>query len=320
MTNRLPTAYHRNLTGDELETLHRDGMICVRGALDQEWVEHVRDALDEAAANPTLSGRFLSRRKKGFYHDMFVWLKHDKIRQLWFHSPLAQLAAQAIGAKRVNLFYEDIFCKAPGSTMPTPWHQDMTAWPITGEQVINVWVTVDQVTRENSALEFVRGSHRWDTKYRVESATSDAILLAADDLEWCPDIEANRDEYDIVQYDMEPGDALMFNPSMLHGSRGNSSHAMGRRAISLRFTGEDIRYDPRPYTMPLLFKHGLSKGDPLGGPLFPEILPNPPADMGRSKPSYDVATLLRNVGDHIRSESARRINPKRFRRDPAAMR
>ncbi|GGQ81804.1 phytanoyl-CoA dioxygenase family protein [Couchioplanes azureus] len=320
MTGTLPATPHRDLTAEELETLDHDGVICVRKVLDARWVAHVRIALEEAAARPTLSGRFLSRRRKGLYHDMFVWLKHDKIRELWFRSPLARFAAQALRAERVNLFYEDIFCKEPGSTMPTPWHQDMSAWPIAGRQVVNVWVPVDEVTRENSALEFVRGSHRWGKDYRVESATSDAILLANHDLEFAPDIEGDRAAFDIAQWDMQPGDALFFSPRILHGSRGNPSRGRSRRAISLRFTGEDVRYDPRPHTMPLLFKHGLAKGDPLGGPLFPEILPGPPADPGRSKPSYDLGALLAYAGDHLRSETARLLRPGRFRRSPAAMR
>ncbi|QKV94601.1 phytanoyl-CoA dioxygenase family protein [Streptomyces sp. NA02950] len=306
------TVAGRALTGEESKALDQDGVICLRGALDAVWVQRVRDALDQAAADPTWIGRYISRRKEGLYHDHFVWLKNRVIRELWFRSPLADIAAQAMGSRRVNLFYDEVFCKFPGSTLPTPWHQDAAAWPVSGEHIINVWVTADRVTKENGALEFVRGSHRWGKKYRVETAEYNANLLAAD-LDWCPDVEANRDEYDIIRWDMEPGDVLVFGPKIVHGA-GGASLTRGRRAVALRFTGDDARYDPRPHTMPLLRKHGLSKGDPMGGPLFPEILPDPPADISSVKVPHDVGALLGTFREQAAMEVLRALNPRRFQR------
>jgi ectoine hydroxylase-related dioxygenase (phytanoyl-CoA dioxygenase family) len=313
VNHRLPAAPARGLTQQDLQALDRDGVVCVRGALDQEWVERVRRAVDGAAADPTWNGRYISRRKEGLYHDMFVWLKDDRMRELWFDSPLAHLAAQAMRSRRVNLLYEELFCKEPGSSLPTPWHQDAAAWPVSGEHIVNIWVPADPVTPENSGLEFVRGSHLWNKRFKVETAEYNANLLGAD-LDWCPDIEADRATYDIVHWDMDPGDVLIFGPRIVHGSGGNSSASRGRRAIAFRFTGDDARYDPRPNTMPLFWKHELAQGDPMGGPLFPEILPDPPAHRGTAKVPYDPVALLRNFGQQATMELLRAARPKRFTR------
>ena len=60
-----------------------------------------------------------------------------------------------------------------------------------------------------------------------------------------PDIEANRDEYEILGWDMEPGDCLVFQAMIVHGSDGNTSLDNRRRALATRWTGDDARYDRR---------------------------------------------------------------------------
>jgi len=41
-----------------------------------------------------------------------------------------------------------------------------------------------------------------------------------------------------------------------------------------------VTYENRHATMPLLWEHGLETGDPIGGSLFPQILPHPIAEEG----------------------------------------
>jgi ectoine hydroxylase-related dioxygenase (phytanoyl-CoA dioxygenase family) len=87
------------------------------------------------------------------------------------------------------------------------------------------------VTRGSSGLEYVRGSHRWNRRFKAVSPDYHPALLASD-LEDPPDIDAHRDDYDLVDWDMEPGDVLMFHPLILHGSAGNSSTTRCQRGTA----------------------------------------------------------------------------------------
>jgi ectoine hydroxylase-related dioxygenase (phytanoyl-CoA dioxygenase family) len=69
-----------------------------------------------------------------------------------------------------------------------------------------------------------------------------------------PDIEADRERFDIVSWPFEPGDALVFHPSTLHGGGHTEAHGE-RRTISLRFFGDDCNFVARP---------GVSKGSAVG--------------------------------------------------------
>ena len=107
----------------------------------------------------------------------------------------------------------------------------------------------DPGNRRGSGMEFIRGSHLDDVYYLPE------VFGGADNKsgQWAneqqgvavPDIDANREEYDIVSFDMAPGDALIFSAWVLHGARGNSSSTQDRVALSTRWLGDDVLWDPR---------------------------------------------------------------------------
>ena len=63
-------------------------------------------------------------------------------------------------------------------------------------------------------------------------------------LEEVPDVDADRDAWPIVGWAMEPGDAVAFNMLTLH-ARGRLADAPPR--VSLRVTGDDVRWAPRPH-------------------------------------------------------------------------
>ena len=79
----------------------------------------------------------------------------------------------------------------------------------------------------------------------------------------------------ILEYEMEPGDAVAFDFRILHGARGNRSAAR-RRAFSLRLMGDDARYVERPGpTSPPFPGHGMQPGDRLREDWFPTIYRRP---------------------------------------------
>jgi len=82
-----------------------------------------------------------------------------------------------------------------------------------------------------------------------------------------PDAEA----MEILEWAMEPGDAVAFSFDILHGARGNESNSR-RRAFSLRLVGDDARYVARPgSTSPPFPGHGMQPGQQLREDWFPVI-------------------------------------------------
>lgn len=262
----------RLLTPEEIRQYHEDGVVMIKQAIAPNWLLLIEAGIEQARANMSMVGSFMSRKTSGYQMDIFLWKRIDEIRDAVYYGPFAHWAQQLLGAQEVRFFYDQMFVKEPGTDAPTPWHQDLSFWPIRGEQITSFWIPLDPVTRENSGLMYVRGSHKWTQRFKAISPDYVAAIIdeKMDDI---PDINANLDQYELLDWDMEPGDILMFHPLTLHGSYGNKHRTRRRRALALRWTGDDVVYTPNARRMPVHYRHDSQVGGGLRGAAFPQILP-----------------------------------------------
>jgi ectoine hydroxylase-related dioxygenase (phytanoyl-CoA dioxygenase family) len=267
-----PTFPARTLTDEEIRRYREDGVIMIPGALDPNWVSLIETGIEQARQDPSLLGRLMSRKMRGYQMDIFLWKRVDALRDLVYYSPCARWAQQLMGSREVRFFYDQMFVKEPGTDAPTPWHQDLSFWPIRGEQICSFWIPLDPVNKDNSGLLYVRGSHRWPQRYKAISPDYVPAIID-EDMDDVPDINADPSRYELLHWDMQPGDILMFHPLTLHGSYGNASRTRRRRALALRWTGDDVVYAPSAKRMPIHFRHESLPGGALKGAAFPRILP-----------------------------------------------
>ena len=75
---------------------------------------------------------------KGRFHgNVRMWEYDPDFRAFCLESPLPKLAQAFLGSERINLLYDQLFVKEPGTTNRTRWHNDQPYWPISGSQVIS---------------------------------------------------------------------------------------------------------------------------------------------------------------------------------------
>ena len=261
-------------TQEELRRYHEDGVVVLRDALESNWLRLIEIGIEEARANMSLTGRFMSRKVQGYGMDLFLWKRIDALRDLVYYGPFARLAQTFMRSHEVRFFYDQMFVKEAGTDVPTPWHQDLSFWPIRGEQICSFWIPLDPVDVQSSGLLYVKGSHKWARRFKAISPDYVAAVID-DSMEDVPDINADPSKYELLSWDMEPGDMLAFHPLTLHGSYGNMSRTRRRRALALRFTGDDVVYSPSPKRMPIHYRHASVPLGPLRGAAFPRILPEP---------------------------------------------
>lgn len=262
-----PEAPSRSLTEEEIEGFRRDGVLLLRDFYSQDWVATLRQGLDEICGLRAGAGE--AAQDPWFRADAYTWHTNDRVRDFSLFAPTAHAVRQVLRSDRINLLGDQIFFKQAGNAERTPWHHDFTFFPLAGEQIASVWTSVDPVRREESALEFVVGSHRWPQRFRplgVGGVVKSVAPLAA-----TPDLEAG--DYEIAGWDLQPGDAVVFHALTLHASRGRPAGERHRRAIATRWCGDDVRFAPTGEELQVPWPHGLRPGDPLGGPVFPQVLP-----------------------------------------------
>ena len=264
----------RLVSDEEIETFKADGIVCLRGIFDAQWVEEIRALVEADMRTP--SGMVKNINAQGasgyFFGDTFVCHHLEGFQRAVFESPAPQLMAALFGANKVNLLFDQILVKEPRTSTPTLWHQDVTYWPVAGEQVATLWLALDPVTRETGAVEYLRGSHLWQQRYLAVSF--DPAQRYEEDLPEVPDIEAARDQYDIVCFDLEPGDCTIHDARLLHGAPPNSSPTARRRAYLQRWTGDDVTYNPRANLQRMLRDPGIAPGSAMDCDLFPVAWPS----------------------------------------------
>merc|ERR1719230_838218 len=104
--------------------------------------------------------------------------------------------------------------------------------------MISLWIPLDRVNLDNGGLEFIPGSHKWTQRYKAVGVNNDGYLpFPSDHLEDLPkfrsatngDVVTKDDPGDAISFDVNPGDVLIFTPTVLHGAPPNRSPDKARR-------------------------------------------------------------------------------------------
>ena len=265
------------ITQDDHDAFQRDGVVPLRGVLSDDWLEVLAAAVERDLADPgPWNHGYVPDNGVGRFHgNVRLWETDSELRRFCLDGPLPTLAASLLGAGKVNLFYDQLFVKEPGTENRTRWHNDLPYWPVRGSQIMSFWIPLDTVTVDSGALEFIAGSHAWGTWYQPETFGKTAghgEYERNPDYVDIPDIEATRADYDIVTWDLEPGDVYAFHAMLVHGSGGNLRHDRRRRGYAVRYTGDDAAYDTRIGTNLNLHSDAHADGDPLDSDRFPVVL------------------------------------------------
>jgi ectoine hydroxylase-related dioxygenase (phytanoyl-CoA dioxygenase family) len=266
------------LTDQDRAAYERDGVVCLRRHFAGEWVERLRVGLERNMRKPGPWHRTITKpgQPGNFYYDSMMWRFDPEFRAFAYESPAAEIAGEAMRANAVRFYYDQLFVKEPGTLDPMPWHHDLPYWPFQGRQVCSVWLAIEDVTAAGSGVEFVAGSHRWGKWYLPQLPYDENEKYKALGLEPCPDFGQRKNDPSLrfLTWDMQAGDCLVFDALTVHGSGGNTTMKHRRAALSTRWLGDDVVWDPRPATATHYFEPdgvGVATGEKVGGRYFPEL-------------------------------------------------
>ena len=255
----------------DIEAYRRDGSICLRG-LFRPWLETIEAGIERNMAEP---GPYASENLKPgepgrFFDDYCNWERIPEFRDVILRSPAAAVAAAVMGSRTAQFFHDHVLVKEPGTHRATPWHQDIPYYFTDGRQTVSFWIPVDPVGE--ATLRIVAGSHLWEKWVLPVKWLTDATFYAeTGDYLPVPDPDADPERYRVLEWALEPGDAVLFDFRALHGARGNPS-TRRRRALSLRFVGDDVTFGARPgRTSPPYPGHGMVPGQRLREDWFPVV-------------------------------------------------
>ena len=257
------------LSEEHIKSFQDDWVVLIKG-LFADYVELIQTGIDYNIQNP---GRYAAENIKDgeggrFFDDYCNWNRISQFQEVIKNSKVAEVAAGLMKSKTVQVFHDHVLVKEPGTSKPTPWHQDSPYYFVEGSQTVSFWSPVDAVT--DATLRCVAGSHKW-SKPVLPTRWLNEDKFYKDTVKYMPVPDPDAEGMKVLEWDMDPGDAVAFHYRILHGARGNETKKR-RRAFSLRLVGDDARYVERPGpTSPPFPGHNMKPGDRLREDWFPII-------------------------------------------------
>lgn len=267
------------------DDLEADGAFVARQMFDSDQLSRLRAAFDHGVAHPSpVAQRMFEGTDDEHFNDLFNYAHLKRYLGLIDEMGLANFAADLWDSEHVWFLGEELFIKSGGKVGRSPWHQDTSYTPADGPHMLNLWISFEPLPRRN-ALEIVRGSHRgitYDGSAYADPADPTRPVWGDGTFPRLPDIEAERkrdaDAWEILGWDLEPGDVLVFHSGALHGGAPVDSECAARHTLVFRFHGDAYFYRPLPETKPD-YPIDLSKiddrtrvpGEPYRSPYQPQL-------------------------------------------------
>ena len=131
-----------------------------------------------------------------------------------------------MSAKKINLVMDNWFLREAGSKSAAPFHHDITYFDIEGTMCV-LWLPLEPL-KKKEGIAWVKGSHLWNKLFlRVlfkdgHKVEGKECIIKGKKYENPPDILANKDKYEFLQWDFKLGDCVIFDMRTLHGTISSS--------------------------------------------------------------------------------------------------
>lgn len=271
------------ITDEDIARYQRDGAVLIKGALKPEALRFLETGVEEVyrdlgkrytrVSSPSGEGETVVRE--------YVSQDSPSLRTLMASGVIGEIGATLMQTPSAQLVLDQVFYKTKGPIVATPWHQDTPFLRVRGNDLIRLWFPCDHSPRALT-VQVVRGSHRWNVVYNTSGEQPNETMIVGSGsksdpngvgdaiLPPVPDVARYRDSFDILSWDVEPGDALAFQGNMLHGTDGHPGHDRPRRAFAVLLGGPDLHYHaPKGKAFPVPARvQGIQFNDiPNGAPI-----------------------------------------------------
>ncbi|MEM7095726.1 MAG: phytanoyl-CoA dioxygenase family protein [Actinomycetota bacterium] len=186
-----------------------DGFAVLRGFLEPAVVAPILDAVGRDALV------VLDAEGRRQHVNTWTWCGDDLIGRMPRAEPIVEVA-EAVVAGPVHHWHSKISWKDPGSDGTWDWHQDYAFWIEEGvarPAMATIGIALDHHTAANGCLRVVPRSHRAGV---IDHPAVGNGRAAEPEI-----LERLVHEHGVVEVELEPGDAIVFHCSLLHGSGPN---------------------------------------------------------------------------------------------------
>jgi non-haem Fe2+, alpha-ketoglutarate-dependent halogenase len=143
-------------------------------------------------------------------HMLITWLA-DLVR----HPTIVDAVEDILGPD-ILCWNTQFFAKQPHDPRFVSWHQDSTYYGLSTNEVMTVWLALTPSVVENGCLRVVPGSHKTQVPH-IDTFDENNFLTRGQE------IAVKVDEDEVLNVELQPGQASLHNVRLFHGSEPNSA-------------------------------------------------------------------------------------------------
>lgn len=220
-------------------TFDADGYVIVREFLTPAEFDELVSNLDRYIREvvPTLADAHAFYVEKG-KPETLKQMQHmgvDPFFREYARHPKWLALAEALLGEPVTAQEPEWFNKPPGTSHPTPPHQDNYYFSLEPANVLTIWLALDPVDDDNGCLHYVRGSHLQGVR---PHGPSRVVGFSQTITDFGPEDEANE-----VRIHLRPRDAVVHWGNTIHRAQPNRTKDRQRRAFAMVLRGASCRLD-----------------------------------------------------------------------------
>ena len=159
IVERVTTPEKYPITEEQIQTLERDGVVHIKGVFDEEWVAYLREATGAQVDEPHFWAFAGTASKLYDYIQRNVWQTNKAFANFYYHSAMGHVLAQCGRTEEIRVS-TDLLMVNPNKGFK--WHQDNQNGPISWENGIRFWITMDETPDDYGAPVYLKGSHNND--------------------------------------------------------------------------------------------------------------------------------------------------------------
>ena len=223
------------LSNEQLQQFQEDGFLILRGFADKKKCDAILDVAkvhlkykiepieteigydekskeyrtDVVDYSKEESGTTVRRLRQVYSRDILFkeWMEDENIRPI-----LQQVLNDQVVITTSH--HNSIMTKMPHQSTQTRWHQDRRYWRYLDDNLISVWLALDDENSENGVLEFIPGSHRMHFEL---DQFDEKEYFREDSNKNIPLIEKK------VSTTLQKGDVVLFHSLLLHRANKNDT-------------------------------------------------------------------------------------------------
>jgi ectoine hydroxylase-related dioxygenase (phytanoyl-CoA dioxygenase family) len=206
-----------HLSDDQVKRFHKDGYIALKNFCSKQETNKLYATATEDASitKNALDLNDLTGKKT----KLSLWFTPGDDVFGYLIRMIGAVAQLMDSDAPVCHFHTKLMQKEPRVGGAWEWHQDYGYWYkdqfMFPDQLMSVMIALTKATKENGCLQVIRGSHklgRVNHGFSGEQVGADMVM-----------VNNALKTMELVYCELEPGDAFIFHPNLLHRSEANLS-------------------------------------------------------------------------------------------------